>query len=349
VVPPRRGPAPRAPVFYNPAMALDRDIGVAVLTAWRAEGHPPVRAWEMLAATGVRGLRLLTESRSLLSLEATEANPDAFEVLRQNCARYTDLGARAHRRDAHAGPPDAPYGYVDLDPYGSPLPFLPPALAALSEGGLLAVTATDLMVLAGPQPEACLRKYGARPVRGWLGPEGGLRILLASVTRAAAERHLEAKVRLAYVLGHHLRAFVELRPSAGSRSLPLGSLPAVPEEEPPLGGTPPFGPMWLGPLFDGEFLARLARPPSPQEPTDLELLIARWREEASVPVPFAYEPNRVAAAAGLASPPPLEALLIEIRSRGFLAARSHLTASAFRTTAPYPDVRSAARAVEPSR
>jgi tRNA (guanine26-N2/guanine27-N2)-dimethyltransferase len=330
-------------------MALDRDIGVAVLAAWRAEGHPAARAWDMLAATGVRGLRLLLESRSLASLDATEANPAAFQVLAQNCARYADRGARAHPRDAHAGGPGGKYTYVDLDPYGSPLPFLPGAFEALSEGGLLGVTATDLMVLAGPQPEACLRKYGARPVRGWLGPEGGLRILLANVTRGAAERHLEPTVRLAYVLGHHLRAYVELRPASGSVSLPLGSLPSAPEAEPPLAGTPPFGPMWLGPLFDAKLLDRLEPPPSPQEPTDLAELVDRWRAEAGVPVPFAYEPNRVAAAAGLRSPPRLEALLGELRSRGFLAARSHLTASAFRTTAPYPEVRSAARAVEPSQ
>lgn len=326
-------------------MALDRDIGVAVLTAWREQGHPPVRAWELLAATGVRGLRLLNETRSLASLDFTEAHPPAYAVLENNTARWAGREARAYLRDAHQGGPRAPYDFVDLDPYGSPLPFVPPALAALSAGGLLAVTATDLMVLAGAQPDACVRKYAARPVRGWLGPEGGLRILLAALARLAGACGLTMTVRLAYVLGHHLRVYAELRPAQAPPELPIGTLPAAADDGPPLGGTPPFGPMWLGPLFDPALVHRLAVPPSAHDPAGAARLIERWRGEAAVPVPFAYEPNRVAEAAGLPSPPRLEALLGELRSRGFLAARSHLTASAFRTTASRSEVMDSARAI----
>lgn len=330
-------------------MALDRDIGVAVLSAWRSEGHAPVRAWEMLAATGVRGLRLLTESGALASLDATEAHPEAEAVLARNCARQGVPPARAHLADARSGAPAGPYGYVELDPYGSPLEFLPAALGALAEGGLLGVTATDLMVLAGAQPEACRRRYGANPVRGWLGPEGGLRILLATLTRAAADRGLAARVRLAYVLGHHLRAFVQLLPSPAPPPLPIGLLPVDPVSAPPLGGPPPFGPLWTGPILDPDLLGRLRPPGAAQEPSAFAHLLDRWRGEAEVPVPFAYEPNRVAAAAGLSSPPSLARLLDELRRRGFLAARSHLTASAFRTTAPAAEVRAAAAAVERRR
>ena len=39
------------------------------------------------------------------------------------------------------------FDVVDLDPYGSPTPFLDGAVQAVSEGGLLCVTCTDLAVL----------------------------------------------------------------------------------------------------------------------------------------------------------------------------------------------------------
>ncbi|MGA7923973.1 MAG: tRNA (guanine(26)-N(2))-dimethyltransferase, partial [Thermoplasmata archaeon] len=51
-------------MFYNPAMALDRDLAVAVLAAEAPRGERPMDGWEMLAATGIRGLRLVEETRA---------------------------------------------------------------------------------------------------------------------------------------------------------------------------------------------------------------------------------------------------------------------------------------------
>jgi tRNA (guanine26-N2/guanine27-N2)-dimethyltransferase len=41
------------------------------------------------------------------------------------------------------------YDVVDLDPYGSAAPFVDGAIQAVSEGGLLCVTCTDLGILTG--------------------------------------------------------------------------------------------------------------------------------------------------------------------------------------------------------
>lgn len=40
---------------------------------------------------------------------------------------------------------------VDLDPYGTAAPFVDAAIGCIADGGLLAVTCTDLAVLAGSQ------------------------------------------------------------------------------------------------------------------------------------------------------------------------------------------------------
>ena len=47
-----------------------------------------------------------------------------------------------------------PDGYeaVDLDPYGSPSQFLDTAVQAVSEGGLMLVTATDMAGVAATHP-----------------------------------------------------------------------------------------------------------------------------------------------------------------------------------------------------
>ncbi|HEY6238901.1 MAG TPA: hypothetical protein VIZ68_06945, partial [Thermoplasmata archaeon] len=149
VVAPRKGPARRAPLFYNPAMAPDRDLNVAVVRAWREMGRPCRSGWEMLAATGVRGLRVVHEAGAFERFELTEREPTAAEVLGRNAARYSHEGARATLADARSSAPIGPFDYVDLDPYGTPVPFLDAALQGLGPGGLLAVTATDTRVLAG--------------------------------------------------------------------------------------------------------------------------------------------------------------------------------------------------------
>lgn len=86
------------------------------------------------------------------------------------------------------------FDVIDLDPYGSPAPFLDAAVQAVSEGGeatptralggegrgwgcqrvpaaqaflagLLCVTCTDMAVLAGNSGETCYSKYGAMALK----------------------------------------------------------------------------------------------------------------------------------------------------------------------------------------
>ncbi|MHB8352521.1 MAG: hypothetical protein ACYDFT_07555 [Thermoplasmata archaeon] len=341
--PTERGPARRRPVFYNAAMVLDRDLNVAVLERWGRDRPAPGRGWEMLAATGVRGLRLIRESSALSTLLLTENGAEAERVLASNAARVGRDGIEVRLTDARTLRPASPFDYVDLDPFGSPAPFLEAAIRSVVPGGLLAVTATDMLVLAGAQPEACGRRYGARPVRGRLGPEGGLRILLAYIARRAAEGGAGIRPLLGYVLDHHLRAYVTV--GAADPTPPVAVWPIPPEGRPPLSGRPPFGPLWTGPLFDPEFVEGLVVPATAARPRELGRLLERFREESRVPAPFYFEPNEVARIERLARPPPLAALLLELRRSGFRAARSHMRPGAFRTDAPADRVGAAARAL----
>jgi tRNA (guanine26-N2/guanine27-N2)-dimethyltransferase len=322
-------------------MALDRDLGVALL---RAAGPAPPGAWsgwDMMAATGARGLRLLRETGVFSGMTFTEANPEAESVLRANAAGSPT--AVVVRSDARRVPSAAAYDYVDLDPYGSPARFVAPALAAVRPGGMLGVTATDMMVLAGAQPAACVRRSGASPVRGRLGPEGGLRILLAYLARCARANDLVIEPVLSYVHDHHVRAYVRVVEHGRSPD-PVRAIDPAAWEGPPLGDGGPFGPLWLGPLFDPEIVRSLVVPPSAAEPRGLASLLDHFREEIEVDVPFYYESNSLARHLRLAHPPPRERLVTVLRAAGFRAARTHVRPEAFRTTAPRDEVHRAARA-----
>jgi tRNA (guanine26-N2/guanine27-N2)-dimethyltransferase len=331
------GPRPRAEPFYNPAMALDRDLGVAFA---RAVDPPLARGWEMTAATGVRGLRLLREGAGFVAFVFSESSPRSFAVLERNLA--AEPRATAILSDGRAAPPTAPFDYVDVDPYGSPLPFLPTALDAVRTGGVLAVTATDMLVLAGPQAAACRRRYGAEPVRGRLGPEGALRVLLMVLAREVRSSGRSIRPLLAYVGDHHVRAYVRILARDGAED-PVTTIDPDRWDGPSLGTSTPVGPMWLGPLVDPELAALLAVPETAARPRELRRFLELLKDDAAVPRPFYYEANLLASRLGLASPPSLDALLARLREAGYRAGRTHARPEGVRTDAPRSVVETAAR------
>jgi len=326
-------------------MAADRDLGVAFASALTPPSGKSRTGWEMTAATGVRGLRLLRESGAFRAFTFTEANPDAFRVLRENVARFP--GASAVEADARDPPPEAPFDYVDLDPYGSPAPFLRTALASVRPGGVVAVTATDMMVLAGAQPTACWRRYGARPVRGRLGPEGGLRILLAQMVRDAEAVDRSIRPLLAYSRDHYVRAYVhvDLRSAAAA---PVGVIEPENWTGPRVGDRGPYGPLWLGPLFDAALVGRLEAPDGAARANEVARFVARLKEEVAVDRPFYFEANTLASQLRLSAPPSLEAVAAGLRGLGFRVARTHARPEGFRTDAPRTEVESLVRRLVPS-
>ncbi len=264
---------------------------------------------------------------------STESNAIAFAVLRDNVARYAHAGALSDCHDARRPPDGANFDYVDLDPYGSPLPFLDAAMTALGPDGVLGVTATDMMVLAGVESGAAERKYGSRPVRGRLAPEAGLRILLASLARRARTVRRRIVPLLCYVHDHHVRAYVRLTEAREVADDPIASIEASNWNGPSLTGAGPWGPFWLGPLFDPQIVAALEPPAEPADSRSLNAWIATWNQEVDADRPFYYESNELARVLKLPSPPRVARLLDALQKRGFRSARTRVRPGAFRTTA----------------
>lgn len=53
------------------------------------------------------------------------------------------------------------FDVIDLDPYGSVMPFLDAAIQACSSETLLCITCTDSRVLCGPDTQKCFYLYGS--------------------------------------------------------------------------------------------------------------------------------------------------------------------------------------------
>jgi len=327
-------------------MALDRDLAVAFWTAWARGRGPDATGWEVAAATGVRGLRLLHEAGAFRAFTLTESHPEAYRVLAENARRYP--GANAVHGDGRRPPGAGPFDYVDVDPYGTPVPFLPAAFGALRPGGVLAVTATDMMVLAGVQRGASEARYGARPVRGRLAPEAGLRILLAHLARVARADGRRVEPLLAYAKDHYVRAYLEVRTEAGAGPAdPVGTIDPDRWDGPPVGARGPYGPLWLGPLGRPELVRALAVPLGAARPEELGRFLERLQDEAGIDRAFYYESNRLAKDLGLPAPPSVIEIRDAIRARGYRAGRTHARPEGIRTDAPRATVEAVVRELRP--
>ena len=176
------------------------------------------------------------------------------------------------------------YDVIDLDPYGSAAPFLDSALQSIANGGLLAITCTDMKTLGGSQTDTCYARYGSMPInKSKYLQELALRILLCDIAKRAATYGRNIKPILSVGMNFYVRVFIEVYshgPSVKNLSCNIGTVyqsvrcpsfhivpngQCAPKNEnviqptrAPLiekcnetGG--PFktaGPLWLGPLHD---------------------------------------------------------------------------------------------------
>ncbi|NXK15644.1 TRM1 dimethyltransferase, partial [Herpetotheres cachinnans] len=177
-----------------------------------------LRVLEALAASGLRSIRFAKEVPGLRAVVANDFSARAVELMNRNVAfNGVEALVAPHMADARmlmyqCKADREPFDVIDLDPYGSPSPFLDAAVQAVSEGGeqqwlgrglldpgvrlvapltpppwpgLLCVTCTDMGVMAGNSAETCYSKYGAVSLKGKFCHEMALRIILHSLDSRA--------------------------------------------------------------------------------------------------------------------------------------------------------------------
>jgi tRNA (guanine26-N2/guanine27-N2)-dimethyltransferase len=256
-------------VFYNPVQELNRDITVGVL---RAVADDCDSYLDAMTASGVRAVRAADAGYDVTGCDVDD---DAVELARQNL-RANGLAGDIVHRDANAHMHEHRHDVVDLDPFGTPVPF---ADAAFRSGRrYVCVTATDTAPLCGAHFESGVRSYGAVPRNTEFHSEMGLRVLLGALVRTAARYDLAAHPVLSHVSSHYARTYLRLESgarAADGRLERLGyvdhcqqclwrradeTLVADPVGECPNCGQSTWtaGPLWLGPAHETDFLEAVA-------------------------------------------------------------------------------------------
>jgi len=347
-----------APVFYNPKMKLNRDVAILVLRAFQRRLGHPIKVGEPLAGCGIRGIRFAREIPEVEDMALNDLNPMAARLIERNIADnglagkavVTNLDANTFLA-LHAGPKQR-FDAVDVDPYGSPSPFLDSAIRSLNNNGLLAATATDTAPLCGVNPAACLRKYQGKPLRTEYCRELGIRLILNSIAWTAARHDFGIRVRLTHATDHYLRAYVQVIRGAQRadasishlgyvlhcfhclyRTWSRGLRPILDLQCPICGGRMDFaGPLWLGSLVEGDLCRDIL---DGTEEALLERRLSRLMgslvEEADAPPTF-YVVDKVCDRLNLPIPPKRD-VLEELRGRGYFAVGTHFHPSGLKTDA----------------
>ncbi|TID25169.1 TRM-domain-containing protein [Venturia nashicola] len=219
---PSQPPQPSHP--SQPVDAIPRDTvkEQEPLEEWR----PPFQILDALSATGLRALRYAQELPFVTSVTANDLSPKAVEMIAVNIKHNkledkikTSTGnAMAHMYSLVGqegkGGPGPKYEVIDIDPYGTAVPFLDAAIQALSNGGLLCVTCTDSGVFNSiGYSEKTFSLYGGLPIKGEHCHEAGLRLILHAINSSAAKYGISVEPLLSLSIDYYARVFVRVRRS----------------------------------------------------------------------------------------------------------------------------------------
>ena len=345
-------PPGTARVFYNPKAALSRDSTVVLLRLIR-----PLEYLDVMGATGIRGLRAAVEAG--IPTIINDRDPVAAELIRENIT-LAGVPVEALEEDANVLLSARRFEAVDLDPFGTPAPYLDSACRSAKR--YLFATATDTAPLCGAHRKAGMRRYSVTLVKTEYHAEVGLRTLLGFAARSLArfDRGMEPLFCLAHQ--HFHRVHLRLRPGAAKADASLGRVGFVlhcpmclhreehPGLAPPCGPCPrcgttlsPIGPLWLGPINDPATLDGISRflpDKTLAESPALTRLVRLLSEE--LPTSTHYDYHVVARNLG-GSPPAMETVLGRLEAAGFRASRVHYSGTALKTDASIAEVERAIR------
>jgi tRNA (guanine26-N2/guanine27-N2)-dimethyltransferase len=342
-------------VFYNPEMELNRDLSVQVLNAYASQTSGLRSAIDALAGTGVRGLRYLLEIGGLRNTIINDIDHEAFNLIKRNIAlnALNDV-AMASNRDANAllfsltHEIGETFDVVEIDPFGSPAPFISASVAATSKGGVLAVTATDLAVLGGPKRHAAKRKYWLLspppPTRNYR--EVALRVLIGFMAREAASHDKALRPLFSFSVGHYARVFVTFE-RGGQRALRtleenLGCIiikDGVITMQRVEASESCYGPIWIGDLWDKDMINGLLSDNNIakynyQGSRSLALKVLELiGEEAKLQRAFHQRLDEICSATKH-NIPKMDFIRHKLESWGYVFAKTHMSPVGFRTDAP---------------
>jgi tRNA (guanine26-N2/guanine27-N2)-dimethyltransferase len=358
VVPSDYAPS-KAPVFYNPVMEFNRDLTVLAFKAYQHTVNHEITICEPLTSQGIRGIRFAAEIEGITKVLLSDINTHAYELANYNI-KLNNLQEKVtlKHKDANCvlscnASPKKRFDIIDIDPFGTPVPYLDSALRALKNKGLVAATATDLAPLCGVHAKACVRKYGGKPLRTEYCHELAVRLLAGCMADFAAKHDIGIRILFSHSSDHYIRVYAQIvygckRADESLKNTgyilhcfsclhreithKLFSCPTCPE----CGAKMEYaGPLWTGAIADVAFIGQVKtenQKTAFRNTAKIKKLLALAKTEASAP-PTYYVLDKLSGKLDLPAPS-IQTFLTALHYGGFQAVQTHFNTRGIKTDAP---------------
>lgn len=357
----------KAPVFYNPIMELNRDIAVLALQVHQKILNRKISVCEPLTGCGIRGIRFAAEVEGVKKVLINDIDEKAFHLAKYNIqmnslsGRVIPKNEDANRLLSRYGAPRKRFDAIDLDPFGSPAPYMDSAIRALRDNGLLALTATDMAPLCGVHPKACIRKYGGKSLRTEYCHELAVRLLAGCLAMSAAKHEMGIEIVLSHSTDHYIRVYATLKYGAKRADDSIKNMGYILHcfkcfhREPVRGlfqvgrsgvcskcGSKMdiAGPLWLGRIFDEKFCSLIGVEAQKRRfrlGMRVEKILNLIKNETDAPITY-YVIDRLCDALNLPVPP-VKRVIEALKDYGFNAYQTHFNPKGIRTDASVVEVK----------
>ena len=348
----------KMPIFYNPSKKFDRDVSVLMLKAYQFLQSRELDICDLLSGTGVRGIRYFLElgPEKIGTLIMNDKNEKAGMLIRENLKLNNIESSSVHvyTKDAFAylSDTDQHFDFIDIDPFGSSIYFIPYALFKLRNKGLLALTATDTAALTGTYPKVTMMRYNSYAKKIDMFPELALRIFIKQVISLGAMYDIALKPVFAYWGRNYVRAYFTKKRSTKSTKELIKQLRYLGycnscyyrvslkiDSEIPSCNNCGNNLKLLGPIYGGNFIDEnlIKHALRYSEDTFITSFLNLLLEESKIETPYFYRTD-VLSRVTKRQEPRLTDLIQYLNDLGYFSVKTHFFCKGFKTSIPYREL-----------
>ena len=350
-----------APVFYNPHMELNRDLSILAIQVFQNEENREINICDLFGGSGIRGIRYKNEITGVDNVAINDISELANEYEKHNIELNNLENIEVYQHDASMflRMKRGKFDVIDIDPFGTPSPFLDSAGYCAGRNSLLCVTATDTSALCGTYKEPCIRKYNAKPYKSEYCHENGIRILAGFVALTLAKYSKCIDIKMSHSTEHYMRLYIKIEKGSKKTDETLKNIGYIShcknclhrqtsyglaspiEETCPVCGEKLInaGPLWLGNIQNKEFIQKMINETEHKKiNTEKEALklLNSCLNEADAPVTF-FDVHTICKSLKI-SAPKLDLIFEEIKNNGFIAIKTHYNPLGIKTDATIEDI-----------
>ena len=359
-----------APVFYNPHMELNRDLSILALQVYQKEVQRDIDICDLFGGSGIRGIRYKNEIDGVGNVYINDISEVANHYERHNIELNDLEDIEVHQHDASMflRMKRGQFDVIDIDPFGTPSPFLDSAGYCAGRNSLLCVTATDTSALCGTYKEPCIRKYNAKPYKSEYCHETGIRILAGFVALTLSKYAKYIEVKMSHSTEHYMRLYIIVKKGSKKTDESLKNIGYISHCKnclhrqtshglaSPIDDICPVcgeklihaGPLWLGKIQNEEFIQKMiyeAENKKINTKNQALKLLNSCLLESDAPITF-YDIHRVCKSLKI-SAAKLDLIFDEMKKEGFITIKTHFNPLGVKTDASIKDLEKILLKLEP--